>query len=263
MSVNLQNVISKMIAEGKHFTDESKSSEKTLKKVLNKYIKPYLDEYCSNNKGKLIHKSEMSQYELQLFFHEIGGPFPSETSKKIKIRPDGGIFLMKKNEKMIPLLVIEDKIQGTNDIRCSRGLGRQATGNAVERAFKNVRAAEMLFCKYNFFPYIIFCSGCDFHSTETIADRLVIANLGYPNHKIEINSKTTDLLINERIDEIKRSIDIDKKHGKSVITCFIKSHKWDDMPHGSSSWDEKELLMLCKEVCDKVFKHLDLFINQI
>jgi hypothetical protein len=41
-------------------------------------------------------------------------------------------------------LIVEDKYQGTNDVRHSKGLGKQGTGNAIERVFKNLPISPYL-----------------------------------------------------------------------------------------------------------------------
>jgi hypothetical protein len=156
----------------------------------------------------------------------------------------------------IPLLIIEDKVQGTNDILYEQKKKRQATGNAIERGAKNIRGAEMIFASQNIFPYVMFASGCDFHSTETIAKRIEMMNFGFPNHNIPVSPTTSQTEVDEKINTILQSININKNHGKSIASVFIKSHKWNEMKHGSSLWKTEEIVVICKKVIDKVFESL-------
>jgi hypothetical protein len=145
------------------------------------------------------------------------------------------------------MLITEDKIQGTNDLRFAKGLGRQATGNAIERAAKNIRGAEMAFMApdQSLFPYIIFAAGCDFHPTETIAHRLEMMNYGVPNTTFEVTPSNVDIMP-------KLTGDLENKtcrkrfSGKSIASIFVKTHKWDQLPHGSSNWSVKERIVVCE-----------------
>ena len=94
--------------------------------------------------------------------------------------------------------------------------------------------------KYNIFPYALFCAGCDFHHSETIATRVEAINCFKPNHYLEItnNSDISELI--EKI--ITPSIDINKWNGEYCASTFIKSHKWDLHEHGTSKWNANERL---------------------
>jgi type II restriction enzyme len=70
-----------------------------------------------------------------------------------------------------PILVPEEKQQGTNDLRIVEGLGKQSKGNAIERLAKNLKVIELLFSNEKINPFIAFLQGCDFHPTESIVDR--------------------------------------------------------------------------------------------
>jgi hypothetical protein len=163
------------------------------------------------------------------------------------MKPDGGILFAVKEER-IPILIVEDKVQGTNDKRLEKKLGRQSTGNAIERAGKNIRGAEMLFTG-NIFPYVLFASGCDFHSTETIAKRIEMMNMGYPNHSIEISPDTVQTMTS-----LLPNIQVKKIGGKCIASVFVKSHKWNEMKHGASLWKKEEQVLLLKHVIDKVLE---------
>lgn len=88
------------------------------------------------------------------------------------MKPDGGIVYMIKDEFKHPILVSEEKQQGTNDVRLSEGLDKQSKGNAVERLGKNVKVVELLFSNEKINPLVVFLQGCDFHPSESIVDRV-------------------------------------------------------------------------------------------
>jgi hypothetical protein len=237
-----------MIDDGKRFNDDSSGSEKTLMIAIDE-IMPYIKEKCENIGGILDYKKSISLYECQEYFHKVGGSAPNPENKKVCMKPDGGIFYLILNEIRYPLLIIEDKVQGTNDILFQQKKKRQATGNAIERAAKNIRGAEMLFSEMNIFPYVIFASGCDFHSSETIAKRIEMMNMGFPNHYIEITPTETK----PDLSSIIENININKIVNKSIASVFIKSHKWDEMKHGSSLWKKDEIVIIIKTIIDKIF----------
>jgi hypothetical protein len=165
-----------------------------------------------------------------------------------------GIFVMNLHERRIPILILEDKIQGTNDLLHENHKKRQQSGNAIERGAKNIRGAEMIFANQDYFPYVMFASGCDFHSSETIAKRIEMMNMGFPNHYLDVSSTTTQEDINARLDTILQSINIHKRCGKSIASVFVKAHKYDEMKHGASLWKKEEIVLICKKVIDKVFE---------
>jgi hypothetical protein len=170
------------------------------------------------------------------------------------MKPDGGILFAVSGEKRIPILIVEDKVQGTNDNLFEQKKKRQATGNAIERGAKNIRGAEMLFAGLEIFPYVMFASGCDFHSTETIAKRIEMMNMGFPNHYIEMATTITQEQVQLKIDAIIPSINVKKICGKSIASVFVKAHKWDEMKHGSSLWQKDEQVKILKKIIDKVLE---------
>jgi len=254
-SAGLSERLSNLIQDGRRLNDDSCSSEETLTRAICE-ITPYIEEKCKSIGAVLTYKKTITLFECQEYFHKVGGPLPDIKNKKVSMKPDGGVFIATINEKSIPILIIEDKVQGTNDNLYVQNKKRQATGNAIERAAKNIRGAEMLFCELDIFPYVMFASGCDFHSTETISKRIEMMNMGFPNHYIGLTPAATPELIDEMLDSILPEIDISKKCGKGIASVFVKAHKWDEMPHGSSLWKQPEIVKICKAVVDKVFTSL-------
>lgn len=240
--------------EGHKLIDDSNLTEKILKSALNDIIIPYCKEKIKNIfNGDIIVRYSISLFELQNIYYKNGGPEPNINNKNVCMKPDGGIVFAIINGNEYPILIIEDKVQGTNDTRKQKGEKKQALGNAIERGAKNVRGAEMLFSSnLNIFPYALFASGCDFHSSETIAKRIEMMNYGYPNHIIELEKNKAIDIENEIITNILPKINIDKKNGKDIISVFVKSHKWDELEHGSSRWTKNEYAIICCNIIDKV-----------
>ena len=111
-----------------------------------------------------------------------GESFYCETDASF-ITPDGGFLcLVNKDGTQFPILISEVKNQGTNDIRKSKGLSKQAMGNAIERLGKNVIALRTYLMTEDIFPFVCFGYGCDFKKGSSILDRVTaIAMFGKLN----------------------------------------------------------------------------------
>lgn len=254
-SDGISDRITLMVEGGRHLNDDSKYSEEKLSSAMSDII-DYTKDLFGKIGATIEHVSTISLYECQEYFHKVGGPPPNPENKKVCMKPDGGIIIMKKGNVCIPILIIEDKVQGTNDTRHQQGLSKQATGNAIERGAKNIRGAEMIFSSMEIFPYVMFASGCDFHESETISKRIEMMNMGFPNKYIPISPETTDEMISSKVNEIISSIDIKKKCGKCIASVFVKAHKWDEMRHRSSLWGKAERIKICKKIIDMVFEYI-------
>ncbi len=254
-SAGLSKRLTQMGEEGRHLTDDSSPSEGVLADAMREIVL-YATELFKPLGYTIVLDKMISLFDCQVFFQKVGGPAPSLENKKVGMKPDGGILFAVAGETRIPLLIVEDKVQGTNDNLFADKKNRQATGNAIERGAKNIRGAEMLFAGLEIFPYVMFASGCDFHSTETIAKRIEMMNLGVPNHYIEMTPATTQEQVNAKIATISPLINIKKVCGKAIASVFVKAHKWDEMKHGSSVWRKDERITLLKTVLDRVFETL-------
>lgn len=252
-SIGLSNRLTRMVEEGIRLNDDSKRSERILSESMYEIIH-YAKQRFEPHGYNIVHKKNITLFECQRFFESAGGPKPNPENKNVCMRPDGGILFAVSGENWIPILIAEDKVQGTNDKLFEQQKNRQATGNAIERGGKNIRGAEMLFSGLDVFPYVLFASGCDFHSTETISKRIEMMNMGYPNHYIDISNTTTNQELQSKIESILPSICIQKKVGKSIASIFVKAHKWDEMNHGSSLWKKDEQIQILKTIVDKVFE---------
>lgn len=256
-SEGLSERLKKMNKDGRKLNEDSIVSESTLCEAITEILE-YTKEQFKSLGGTIIHKKKMSLYECQEYFNRMGGPIPDKKNKNVFMKPDGGIIFAKINDIEYPILIVEDKVQGTNDILFALKKKRQATGNALERFAKNVRGAEMIFSEMNIFPYVLFASGCDMHATETISKRLEMGNYGITNHYLEISPDTSEPQIQQYIDEeIIPKINIGLHRGRySVASVFVKAHKWDEMPHGSSSWKKNDIVKICNKVIDLVLNEL-------
>ena len=255
-STGLSHRLTSLYDGGRHLNDDSIGSESTLTDAMQSII-----EYANTKfsvYGRVIKEARMSLYECQEYFHRASCPAPNPANKSVYMKPDGGILMLVKDNTRIPILIAEDKVQGSNDTRFAEHKERQSTGNAIERGIKNIRGAEMLFADSPMFPYALFASGCDMHSSETISKRIEMGNMGFPNHYVDISPNTTDLQIQQCIDEdILPKINSSKYLGRySIASVFVKAHKWDEMPHGSSLWKKHEIVKICNKIIDQVYEHL-------
>jgi len=241
-----------MSKAGIHMTDDSVPSERRLTTALG-MVTQYVQKKLPPG-VKLVHLKQMSLYDCQIAFHAAGGPEPTEGNRRVYMKPDGGVFAIEKDGVLLPILIPEDKTQGTNDRLKAEGKAKQALGNAIERAAKNIRGAEMLCSGIPYFPYVIFAAGCDFHHSETISKRLEMMNMGVPNHYMEVTPEHRD-----DVSTILDRINIDKRYNNSAIaTICTKAHKWDEMTHGSSSWSVDEYSAVCRRVVDLSLERLEI-----
>jgi type II restriction enzyme len=139
---------------------------------------------------KLYHETQWKLSEvvahLQDCFPEVNfhNHFPTSS-----MRPDGGILsILGENDRRHPVLIVEVKNQGTNDLRLSEGKKKQAKGNAIERLGKNVIGFRAALLSEGIMPFLCFGYGCDFASDSSILDRVsTIAMFGELNKICVLN----------------------------------------------------------------------------
>lgn len=244
-----------------------KTSEKILTLAI-KDVHKYASDKFKQIGGEVIHKKKFSLGNCSRYYQYAGGE-PTYFSHKYFIKPDGGILFARIKNRDIPILITEDKTQGTNDIYYHLSNNKnqyikQSVGNAFERTAKNKNAAQMIFAGVNYFPYAVFASGCDFHSSETIGSRAVAMNWCQSNHYVDISDKTTKKHVYNDIENIINNINIQKRrNGKDcVASIFIKGHNYMNMQHGSSMWEHKEIVKICNNMIDKVYDEIKKMTNQ-
>ena len=149
------------------YNKKAKKQEHYLRDTVNKRLIPQLSKEFPdvgfNLKGQ-IYKTEIAR--------NLGKPNWKPESKDPFIKPDGGVLYARIDGYMYPILVSEAKQQGTNDIRQEEGKKKQSMGNAIERVTKNYLELKSLFTPYDYFPYHVFISGCDFRKGSSIIDRI-------------------------------------------------------------------------------------------
>lgn len=107
--------------------------------------------------------------------------------KSSAMRPDGGILsIQDKDGKLFPVLIVEVKNQGTNDLREAEGKPRQAKGNAIERLGKNVIGFRTAMLTEGIIPFVCFGDGCDFTASSSILDRVVTIGMFGPLNCVQV-----------------------------------------------------------------------------
>ena len=236
---------------GEHPTDDSKPNEKRLANAMRRTMEQIKDSIPPG--FDMVHVKKISLYDCQLAFHRYGGPAPKpceiEENKKVSMKPDGGIVFLKNriSGHLVPILISEDKHQGTNDKLHAKGKKRQATGNAIERFAKNMNMLKTLCKGLSYFPFVIFAAGCDFHKTETIRKRLEQGNMGISNHYVDVTPAGNFPEVSAIVDDIV----VEKRFGgESIATICVKAHKYDTMNHHSSDWTEDEYFRVLTRVAE-------------
>jgi hypothetical protein len=253
-----------MHKDGRTLVDDSNVSEGNLKVIIEPLL-THARELVAQHGGDIKYLKMASLEDLEKHMNDptyvIGSADTTKENNhsmnaRVSIKPDAGIIVWIVGGRQYPLYIGEDKVQGTNDQLHTAGKKRQATGNAIERYFKNVRAEEMLCAHVPYFPSVVFASGCDFHHTETIAKRLEVGNYGVPNHYVDITSTTDEDDIMTAMTAMATRIRIRKQTvGKyapfaAVASVCVKAHKWNEMPHRASLWKPHEYLAVSKRVVE-------------
>lgn len=155
--------------------------------------------FCSficKSKGKYLAPTSLSQSEIN---KKLSIDFNTPELEIVRsggagISPDGGIvfLLLSKTKTMLIVGAVEHKYQGTNDRRAEEGLSKQATGNAIERSYKNLHVITNYMRGEDITPYHIYIHGCDFEDpTSTIPDRATSMTNNYPFNMI-LSKNNTD-----------------------------------------------------------------------
>lgn len=139
-------------------------------------------------KVPLVHER---QWKLTDVVARLRGHFPDVPFayhfESSAMRPDGGILSMvDRDGEQYPILIVEVKNQGTNDLRALEGKPRQAKGNAIERLGKNVIGFRTAMLSEAIMPFVCFGYGCDFADDSSILDRVVTINMFGPLSEISL-----------------------------------------------------------------------------
>jgi hypothetical protein len=87
----------------------------------------------------------------------------------------------------------------------------------------------LFFKKESIIPFVVFLQGCDFHDTETIGSRVVGIFEG----------------------SRKNSINLFKDVFDRAGSYFMRGHKYDEAPYGSSDWTREEMNDIFKNTAEK------------
>ncbi len=121
---------------------------------------------------------------LRVLFPAIEFHYYFDTSA---MRPDGGILSMEDGDaQLYPILIVEVKNQGTNELRRAEGKPAQAKGNAIERLGKNVIGFRTAMLGEGIVPFICFGDGCDFADSSSILDRVVTIAMFGPLNRLQV-----------------------------------------------------------------------------
>ena len=173
--------------KGKQQSDRLTSQQKAAEGVIGIF-----DEEAQNHDRKVSDNSKIAMSKLQQEFPNLTFRYRKNISKKeinsalqaidkdlgqelflqsANIIPDGGIVEVKDDNEIWHIVVVsEAKFQGKDidNIRAGIKVGRNndqdlmAAGNAIERAYKNIREFANLMLAESYFPYILFLEGSNF-----------------------------------------------------------------------------------------------------
>ena len=172
---------------------EAKQHDKDVGKIANKKAMEIIKSKYPNL--SFVHKSKITKEEMCERLKQIDPVFGTHQHKKgTGFGGDGGYwFVVDKCGKERLVLATEAKKQGTNDIRLIEGKKKQSSGNAVERAHKNITEIQNWMCDEVYFPYVMFCMGCDFAEECSIPDRLTGLTGQRPLNRLYVRNKRMGL----------------------------------------------------------------------
>jgi hypothetical protein len=240
---------------GRRLNDDSKTSERVVKDAVSTTVFEYAKRRLPA--ATIDYRAQVSLWECQQAFAKAcpTAAAPDTANRAFTMKPDGGVIFATIGERRFPLLIVEDKVQGTNDLLYAQQKPRQATGNAIERAAKNIRMCEMLCADMPVFPYVVFAAGCDFHPSESIYKRIEAMNYGRPSHHCLVGPAED---VQKQVDDIIAAINITNAGSFRCATFCIKSHKYNEMPHGASAWTREEVASICCRVIDLVTEAMNI-----
>jgi type II restriction enzyme len=154
-------------------------------------------------------------------------------STSSRAQPDGGIIYLHIGNYKFPILMAENKLQGTIDKLAKQGKKQIAQGNAIERLGKNVLLFQtyLRILGHNIFPFVCFGNGYDFKEGSTIRDRVIAINMLGKLNEINVHNvyelqrgsyffRYEEWTCKEMLDTFKKITEISiqyylKKYGKS------------------------------------------------
>ena len=197
---------------------KSKDLDNSVKSVCGQIFGEIQKEYPDY---KFTHESSIPKEDIaKKALGRAWRKYRPNSSRSTGPKPDGGIiYAVDDCGNKFPILIAEAKKQGTNDARLNEGKKKQAKGNAIERAYKNVEEVKILTKDLDYFPYVIIAHGCDFEKGSSILDRMDALTKYHPRNKdytLHTDQKTT-VYIQKK--EFKRQ-EIYKRLKGSVVKCI-------------------------------------------
>lgn len=172
--------IQQKLGGGRKLTEISNKMDKLIYGLVSDLKVKLKNEF----KIKILHEKNI---KLKYIVEGLRKKFPKEKWNykfdTSSMKPDGGIlFVIDNQDNKYPILIAEQKKQGTNnEIIATKGK-KQASGNAIERMGKNVIGFRTWLKNESIFPYVCFGYGWDFHENSSILDRIItIAEFGELN----------------------------------------------------------------------------------
>lgn len=207
----------KKIGGGKTiFNEDAKNLEGKLSNTVQEVINYLRDKFPEI---KFIWNKKLEKKKIA---ENINKPHWKPCSKNPYILPDGGIVYAEIFGKIYPILISEAKKQGTNDKLLEEGKKTQSKGNAIERAVKN-HSEISLYCRpYDYYPYVVFASGCDFEESSSINNSL--------DSMTDYEPRNTEYIFHE---------------GK-LATIWIREKQWTN----------QEIYDKLKNIAEKIVRHI-------
>lgn len=214
------------INQNKIFKDneKAKKGENQLKLAIEDCYKKLNVEYGGKSYINFNYMSSINQSFITNQTKDyFGKNFNYVEKYSSHIKPDGGFICYElQTEKFMTLnqgllLCAEYKKQGDGK--------DQASGNAIERCYKNFREYELCSLKLPYFLYFVFCSGTDFKKGSSILDRLTALTIKRPfNHTYYEKEKglpSASVYINENNWNNKEMSNIMFEGAKKVIDNYL------------------------------------------
>lgn len=157
---------------GKELTQTSSKMDNLILTCVDEIKIKLQNQY--HNRINLCHEKKIYLKDIVAKLRKI---YPNEdwlyNFETSTIKPDGGIlYLIDKGGKQYPILIAEQKSQGTNNRVIQETGKKQARGNAIERLGKNLIGLRTWLKDEEIFPFVCFGSGCDFEQNSSILDRV-------------------------------------------------------------------------------------------
>lgn len=232
----------KRVEQHKPKNKKSKNDDKAIKKASERvilYLETRFEDKIKEEGYQLIYEKKISLAEMAKFITRKTDHPRTDFDKTYfdrQIMPDGGvIYLVKRNNEKLPLIISEVKRQGTNDERKKEGKNKQSTGNAIERLGKNLIGIRAMMQYEDIVPFVCFGWGCDFSEgseNKTVLAKISTLNQLYPLNKTFVFKKDA-------------FSHLGKSTGFSPVSMYFRE----------AEWTENEMYEIMKEIAETSFRY--------